>query len=697
MGRPTPTFLDAELYLPSRDRARFSWGGREYEGEPGLGEERLLDLGELELEPARYGALLFESVFPAGSALARGLQEALLEVERTKRRLRFHLHLSPSLPDGVHALYWELLFDPEHELALARSPDTAFSRYGALSRSPGVPAAARPRLLCVVSAPSDLERFQLAAIDREEILRHFAAAVADLADEIEIAVLEPPATLSRLRDRLVSGGGFHLLHFFGHGSSRNQGGGTALVLEDDDGRARFVDEKLLAEAFLGDRELRLVTLVACHGGAPSSEQVWSGLAGRLVERGIPAVIAMRRAVKVIHAKVFVTHLYRHVARTGQVDAAVNEARHQLYLSEPGGIEWSSPVLYQRLADGRLWLPEGEGEAATAPEGRLAWRRLRHPLPWVPALLALFWTLAAFLPAPRAEVEMDLHASGMSFRLARPQRLLDRLPLEGISVRLPVQMGLPATLPPFSSGTQRSGSVFFGKGGREGSSLAFQAPLLPPGTEVFLEREEEDEMYHLGFSRSPATFQLAMRGEVSFKPGRRPRAVAYFEHPDSVSLTPQEGTLDLRLLCEGFPEKAFEAEIAVDRLQLSHIEEEHSTRGTRVERRSTLRGGEVRMQANGQTYRIEKGEALVLEKPEGVLTGLRLTTDGLRFGWRGRVSELTRTAAGGAPESLKPALLDLAVPSGVQGRMAVFLAALAVGVPALTVLVSRSTRTARRSA
>src|SRR6185436_13621457 len=224
---------------------------------------------------------------------------------------------------------------------------------------------------------SDIARYNMAEICRDEVLRRLEASLGALADEVEVTFLEPPATLERLRERLMENGGFQLLHFFGHGLTRN--GGSALVLEDEQGRAQFVGEELLAEAFLGVHGLCLVTLVACHGGAPSSPDPFSGLAGRLVERGLPAVIAMRREVRVDRALLFTQHLYRHIAQTGRTDAAVNEARQQLYLAEPRGIEWSSPVLYSRLADGRLWI---------AQEKTSLLHLARHPLAWVPAFLAL---------------------------------------------------------------------------------------------------------------------------------------------------------------------------------------------------------------------------------------------------------------------------------------------------------------------
>lgn len=383
MAMPQMAYLDSELELVSLESARFTWAGGDYRGRPALGADLAEQLLELETDHEAYGLALYEAVFPRNSELREGLREAILAAEQEKSRLRFRLHLPLDLPDWVHALYWELLADPDRHLALARSPDTAFSRYLDARRAQGVPAPGRPRLLCVVSAPSNITERGMAEIRRNEALRKLEASFEALADDVEVEFLEPPATLRRLRERLLDRRGFQLLHFVGHGERR--GGVSSLVLEDEQGRAHFVEEKLLAEVFLGVRELRLVTLVACHGGAPSPSDPFSGLAGRLVHRGVPSVIAMHREVRVDSAHLFTRCLYHYITQTGRADAAVNEARQKLFLAEPKGIDWCSPVLYSRLSDGRLWLPQTE-----AGEERFQTARPHGPffglLPWLSRLM-----------------------------------------------------------------------------------------------------------------------------------------------------------------------------------------------------------------------------------------------------------------------------------------------------------------------
>lgn len=350
---PENAYLDSELYLRSPERVRFSCAGRERDGEIALDEALFERLAELELDPVRYGSELFDALLPRGSSHYEGFRVAMESARQAKKRLRFRLHIAKNVPIEIHALFWELLYDAGEHVTIARSPDTAFSRYSTVQRPLGQPTTEQSRLLCLISAPSDASRYEMAEIDRDECARRLAEAFAPLAGRMEVDYLEPPVTPGRLREKLVAGR-YHLLHLFGHGALMRRGT-SCLVLENDDGAAEFVEESKLAEIFLGDRGLRLVALVACHGGAPSSSSdVFSGLAGRLVERGVPAVVGMRRAVAMTMGYSFTGHLYRELARTGRVDVAVNEARQHLFLETSTGLDWSSPMLFMRLQDGLLW-------------------------------------------------------------------------------------------------------------------------------------------------------------------------------------------------------------------------------------------------------------------------------------------------------------------------------------------------------
>ncbi|HEX5717282.1 MAG TPA: CHAT domain-containing protein [Thermoanaerobaculia bacterium] len=682
MASSEETYLDSELELSSLASARFSWSGGDYRGRPALGPDLAERLLALEDEHEAYGAELYDAVFPASSELREGLREAIGAAEREKSRLRFRLHLSLDLPDWIHALYWELLADPERHLALARSPDTAFSRYLDARRAKGAPAPGRPRLLCVVSAPSDAVGYRMAEIRREEVLRSLASSFGELADAVEVSFLEPPATLSRLRDRLMEKGGFQLLHFFGHGLSRN--GVSALVLETEQGRVHPVDEKLLAEVFLGVRGLRLVTLMACHGGAPSSGDPFSGLAGRLVQRGVPSVIAMRRAVRIDSAHRFTRHLYRHIAQTGRADAAVNEARQQLYLAEPRGIDWSSPVLYSRLSDGRLWLPRTEAQEPEErrPRIQLTLHRLRQPLPWIPALLAAVLFVLGLWPAGKAEVRLDLQVSQLFFRLAKSATVIERLDLEELAATRLAGVRLPSSFPVRPGDGVVKGLLLATRG--DGSHVTLHTPPLPPGTGFGIEHQDESS-YRITVTDSGQELRATFLGGVMLKPLTAPPVHLRLDHPDALVLYPQSRAMEIDVTFARLAPDSFAADIAIDRLELIRVIDQQTTKTTMLQKESTLLGGEVLVQTTGRRARLAKDETLRFAALAGSLTSLHLGEEGIRLGFQGSVSGLERVPQGLPPENLMPSVLDLWVAGPARVALQAAAGALALAVLLLTAL------------
>lgn len=673
---PPGIWLDSELELASLASARFTWAGGDYRGKPSLGPDLAERLIELDTEPEAYGLALYEAIFPRDSELREGLRESILAAEREKSRLRFRLHLSLDLPDWVHALYWELLTDPDRHLSLARSPDTAFSRYLDARRAQGAPAPGRPRLLCVVSAPSNVAEYRMAEIRRDEVLRSLETALKPLAGDVEVAFLEPPATLERLRERLMEKGGFQLLHFFGHG--HNRFGAAALVLEDAQGRAHFVEEGLLAEVFLGVRELRLVTLVACHGGAPSSGDPFSGLAGRLVHRGVPSVIAMRRAVRVDSAHLFTRHLFRHIAQTGRADAAVNEARQQLFLAEPKGIDWSSPVLYSRLSDGRLWLPHEEvtEPAERRPRLRLSLHRLRRPLPWIPALLALVLLVLGVWPAGEAEVRFDLQVSQLFFRLAKSSTVIARLDLEELAATRLAALRLPASLPARAGDGGITGFLLAVRG--EGSHVTLHTPPLPPGTGFAMEHQGESS-YRITVADSDQPLRVTFQGDVMLKPLTAPPVHLHLKRADSLVLHPQSGVVEVDVAFARFAPDSFASGIAIDGLDLFRVTDQQTAAATVLRKESTLLAGEVQVQATGRRARLVKGEGLRFTSLTGSITALHPGKEGLRLAFQGRASGLERIPQGLQPKSLMPSVLDLWItgPARVAAQVASCALALAV--------------------
>jgi CHAT domain len=344
-------YVDCEYHLMGVKNhlwARFHSVCIDCDGPVALKEADLAALGELAFDPEAYGQGLFAHLFPPGSDLLLGFRETKVFLAAKGEGMRFRVYIAPSVLNGVRELAWERVHDGDGVLAF--SPTVAFSRYLAVRAPLGAALAGQPRLLVAIAAPPDLPGLGLAPIDLEgtydALDKCFQAHLQGRIDyEFFAGHVTPGDLLQRLRD-----GAFHALHLVAHGlPPRYQGAG--LVLQHANGLANPVPEQGVASIFLGNPDLRLATLVACHGGATAQNDPFHGLAGRLVRLGVPAVVAMSREISFAAAELFSQHLYRSLAVTGQVDIAVNAARHQLSLTTD---EWDVPLLFMRLRDGRLW-------------------------------------------------------------------------------------------------------------------------------------------------------------------------------------------------------------------------------------------------------------------------------------------------------------------------------------------------------
>lgn len=347
----TTTYFDCEYELLSRSRARLTTPSRVYDARPSLTRAALTRLREEQLDANAYGTLLFEALLPRGGTLHQGYRECLVAARTSNTGMRFRLRLAPDLPEDVRVLEWSNIVDADEQVPLALSPEMAFSIYFHGESGPLIHD--KPRLLIAIAAPPDASRYELAEIDHEQVETSLEKTLEPMGQQgyLDYEFFEGFVTIEGLRRRL-DGDQFHLLHLVAHGGSPFQDK-SVLVLQHENGLAHVLDENEVSNIFLGTT-LRLVTLMACDGGKPSSRSLYGDLAGRLVQRGVPAVVAMRRKISFAAAERFTQCFYSALFPDGQVDVAINLARRELSLAPIQLPEWSTPVLFMRLSDGRLW-------------------------------------------------------------------------------------------------------------------------------------------------------------------------------------------------------------------------------------------------------------------------------------------------------------------------------------------------------
>jgi serine/threonine protein kinase/formylglycine-generating enzyme required for sulfatase activity len=292
-----------------------------------------------------FGTELFRSLF----------QDHMLHLFRSSRarlpkgeRLRLRLQVPPEL----ELVPWELLRDPKEQQFLALMPDLTLQR-AAQKLTPVQPLQLTGPLQVVVVLASpysvDYPRIQL---DRE--LRRIESALRTPIEQgqIELTVIRGPGTSDQLRARLRSP--VHVLHVLCHGDLDDTRG-SVLVFEDVDGGVELMNGGKLY-TLIRRQMPHLVMLNACLGALPDDQDPLSSVGMRLLDGGVPAVIAMQFELAEDTAVELARAFYAELAAGMSVDNALAEARLYLASSDPNRLDWSIPVLLMCSDNSKLFVP-----------------------------------------------------------------------------------------------------------------------------------------------------------------------------------------------------------------------------------------------------------------------------------------------------------------------------------------------------
>ena len=310
-------------------------------------------------DPAADGQHLFDTLF-ADKEL-RGVWGAA-RVQASQRRIR--LRIDPGAAE-LHALPWELMHSGQ--AMLSAQAETPFSRFLPIFLPWSGPVEERPiRVLVAISNPDDLGTLQQAPVDVDLERKTLLDALGDVdPGELELDFLETLVTLERLEETLrgsaQGGGGYHVLHYVGHGIYNEPRGQAFLYMQSEDGNTDPVPDDALS-GMLARQQVRpwLVVLAACQSASRSTSDAFAGLGPKLIKVGVPAVVAMQETVSVETARKFSATFYPRLLAHGYVDQAVNEARSTLLTA--GRPDAAVPVLFMRLKSGQLWGSEADADA-----------------------------------------------------------------------------------------------------------------------------------------------------------------------------------------------------------------------------------------------------------------------------------------------------------------------------------------------
>lgn len=257
----------------------------------------------------------------------------------------------------LSALPWELLVDPAspveapHFLALSRW--TPVVRYQEVRhRVEALQVNGRLHILAMGASPSDLSPIDVAAEQR-----HLNAAFPQWSRLGAVEWVQGQ-TWRDLQEALQKGP-YHAFHFVGHALFDESSDAGYLALADADGKAELRSGDEIATLLADHPTLRLVVVNACESAEGSVSSLNAGVAAMLVERGVPAVVAMQTTISDRGALEFSRSFYRSVANRLPVDAACAEARKAMRLATGRSLEWATPTLSMQTPEGRLFTPEGK--------------------------------------------------------------------------------------------------------------------------------------------------------------------------------------------------------------------------------------------------------------------------------------------------------------------------------------------------
>ena len=245
-----------------------------------------------------------------------------------------------------------------------------------------------------------------ARLERQELQALFATEIYPKR-RIEAHFLSHGVTRARLQDQVQQHGGYHIVHWSGHGNLNllelAKPGGAKDYLSGDELLALFID----AGGFIP----RLFFLSACHSGdilrvrdwndfiavaqgkepgqatkdSPDSKDIaleeqpgYTGTAHALLQGGVPSVVAMRYAVGDDYARELSVEFYRALLAHAQpkpAATALTMARQALQDKKKhnparyAACDHATPVLYGAEQTG-LVLPQGRSAALDSRDPRL---------------------------------------------------------------------------------------------------------------------------------------------------------------------------------------------------------------------------------------------------------------------------------------------------------------------------------------
>jgi hypothetical protein len=290
-----------------------------------------------------FGQHLYQLLFD--DEIERLFEESLGAAKASGERLRLQLSFEAGAAELAN-LPWEFLHYPRGDYFLCSHVDLVLSRYFPRHSRQTLRPEGTLRILVAVAKPTDLDPVLEARVI--EAIERLAEAYP-----VRIEVLRK-ATVAAFTERMRT---FqpHVLHFIGHGAFNAETGNGEIALLKPDERADWCSDSDFADwCSLSGVLPRLVVLHLCEGGRADLRESFGGLAPRLVQKGVQAVVAMQYPITNMAAIDFSRVFYEALMRGEPLDYAVQLGR-QIFttMRQHSARTFGTPVLYLHSADGLI--------------------------------------------------------------------------------------------------------------------------------------------------------------------------------------------------------------------------------------------------------------------------------------------------------------------------------------------------------
>jgi formylglycine-generating enzyme required for sulfatase activity len=305
-----------------------------------------------------FGGQLFDALL-TGEARSR-YEVARTQAAQNGQTLRLRLRI---IPPELACLPWEFLFDRGRGEYLCLAAETPLVRY--IEQPQPIPSLSITpplRILGMVSAPSDLPELD---VTNEKARVEKALAGLTARGLVSLTWLEG-ATWRDLQAALRPGKGpWHVFHFIGHGSFDVHKDEGLLAFCDEHGSANMLTATAVGRLLEGHKSLRLALLNACESATSGKRDIFSSTAA-IINRRLPAVLAMQYEITDAAAVEFARTFYESLADHCPIDLAVTEARKAISIAVTNSLEWGTPVLYTGGVDLARVLLRSRSQVLTDP-------------------------------------------------------------------------------------------------------------------------------------------------------------------------------------------------------------------------------------------------------------------------------------------------------------------------------------------